>query len=1049
MSNTGRRLRACAVAAAVVSSMIVANPQAVAAPKLPATAWAAPATVDRTPSGGAPPATAASVARASCISSPEGVLPDQPFERFKVSDRFQAAVELHRGYLWFRHRGLTVRGTGLNLDLGYVYTHSAPYGDQWLFNAGRDMALDLSFLDTVIMRVDSGGCVTFRKNADGSYRTEGRGVRVKLTKNPGGSFTARYQDSGETWSYDAFGWPLNRTDRNGNSITYYYNGDGSLASLTDTQGRVTTFVNDSNGDVAQVIDPTGTVAARYDGLGTANATITDRDGKTYQITLTGNFYQASALVDPLGRQWSFEYDASTGDITKVVTPRQAGVIDTRFTNDWDTRTGTETDPNGNTTTYTFDTQGRQLSAKDALGHSKAQTWTASSQVQSVADGLTNSTTATFDTADNLISTKLPTGAESTVGYTNTALPSLPTSIKDPAGNELTHEYDAAGNLTKIRSTPLAADLDVRTYTSPKRLLATQKDANGTVTRFGYDGPGNLTSVTPPSPLGVTRYGYDSLSRVTSITDGAGKKVDYAYDKLDRVVAISSGGTVSQTNTYDALGNLLTRATPTVTTTLTYDVFTFGSQPTSVKRTQGGTSETVTYTYDKSGNLKTLTDPSGTTTYGYDAANRLLTLADAFGQTTTFTYDNADRRTGTAWPGGGTQTNTYDNAGRQTSLVAKNTGGTELLKATYSYTTSGGADSDLLQSKTIAGVTTAYTYDAQRHLTKAGAVTYTVDKADNITSNNGTAQPTNAANQHTAIGATTLSYDNAGNVTASANPTTTWEYSTTNQLVRGTTSGTQTFAAGYDTTTQAQPRTITETNGATTTAHVFTQTALGVTTATRNGTRTSVSRDPDGKLVTEKVGTARYNVVVDPQGSVLGLVDTSGTLAGSYTYTPYGGVSPSGAAATANPFRYLSGYTLDGGLTLLGYRYYNSSWARFTSPDPTSQERNAYAYAQSDPINNSDPTGASTGSSVGAFLGGLAGTVIGGALVASCPATAGLGCAGAVAVVGGLTAGAGAGLGSTIGGGSRSEVRDDGLLGVAGGLVKGLGKLRGPIGKLFS
>lgn len=256
----------------------------------------------------------------------------------------------------------------------------------------------------------------------------------------------------------------------------------------------------------------------------------------------------------------------------------------------------------------------------------------------------------------------------------------------------------------------------------------------------------------------------------------------------------------------------------------------------------------------------------------------------------------------------------------------------------------------------------------------------------------------------------MNYDGAGNLTSAANPTASYEYSSTNQMVRGTTNGVETFRATYDTTDQTQPRSITETEAGTTTTHVFTQTALGVTSVVDNGVRTSVARDPDGTLVTEKAGSTRYNLVTDHQGTVLGMVDTTGALVATYTYNAYGGTTTSGAAAGANPFRFVGGYTLRGGLVHFGYRYYNSSWGRFTAPDPTNQERNLYAYAQSDPINNVDPTGAystedfesdlgviSSWAQVGGALGG------GGGLIAcvvgpvGCATGAGVGAAGGAAL----------------------------------------------------
>lgn len=724
-SSRGLMLRAYIAGTAALISVFsfVTAPAAAALPAPPDTvavpdsAWT-PGKVNRTVVGGAPPARRAwqpgDTRRVSCASSKWGILPDYPMERFKISDRLQFGVNLYSGDLWVDHRDLTVRGTGLDMTL----RHSYGYQQGWHPNSGSDMALDLSFSTNVFMPMDGGACASFPINADGSYGPAENGVRARLTKNAGNSYTVRFIDSGETRTYNPDGWLLNRADRNGNTITYYYNTDGTLASIADSQGRVTTFTS-TDGEVTRITDPSGTVAGRYVYDDQGNLTqLTDRDGKTISFGYddTGDVGDIVSITDHLGRVWRFEY-SDWDEISKVVVPRQAGAAEATFTYDTDTQT-TYTDPNGNRSVHTFDGEGRQISAKDALGHTQAQTWTTNGDLQSVTDGLNNSTTATFDTLENLTTTKLPTGATATIGYTNTALPNLPTSIKDPEGNELTRDYDSAGNLTEVRSTQLNATIESRYYTGPQNLLSAVYDGNDKRTGFEYDAAGNLTKVVPPAPMGATQYTYDSLSRVTSITDGAGKRVDYAYDRLDRVVAISSGGTTLQSMVYDALGNLTTRTTPGVVTRFRYDAHATGSLVTSAERTQGASVETVTYTYDKAGNLKTLTEPAGTTTYTYDAAYRLTSLLDPFGQTTTFEYDNADRRTKVTWPGAGTQTNGYDNAGRRTSITVTDPGGVERLKATYNYS-SGRADRDQLQSKTINGGTVTYDYDALRHLTRAG------------------------------------------------------------------------------------------------------------------------------------------------------------------------------------------------------------------------------------------------------------------------------------------------------------------------------------------
>ncbi|GAA3028528.1 RHS repeat-associated core domain-containing protein [Actinokineospora globicatena] len=557
-----------------------------------------------------------------------------------------------------------------------------------------------------------------------------------------------------------------------------------------------------------------------------------------------------------------------------------------------------------------------------------------------------------------------------------------TTVTDANGNQVVHTLDTKGR--QISATDALGHIQSKTWTAGSDVQSVT-DGLSNSTTAAYDTAGNLLSTTLPTGAQSTAsYTNTALPNLpTSVKDPAGNET---------------------TRQYDALGNLTkVRSTP-LAADLEQRTYT---GPKGLLATVTDANGNITrYAYDGPGNLITVTPPAplGVTRYSYDSLSRITSITDG----ATFAYDNADRRTVTTWPGAGTQTNAFDNSGRLTSLSVKNTGGTETLRATYSYTTSAAADSDLLQSKTIAGVSTAYTYDTQRHLTGAGSATYSVDKADNITNFAGTAYTNNAANQVTAIGSLNLSYDNAGNVSGTTTPTTANEFSASNQFTRATRGGVQDFTAAYDTADQTQPRTITETVSGTTTGHVFTQTALGISSVLDNGTtRTSVSRDPDGKLITEKIGSTRYNLVTDHQGSVLGLVDTTGAFAATYTYLPYGGGTGTGAAAGSNPFRYLGGYTLRGGLALLGYRYYNPNWGRFFGPDPTGQERNTYAYAQSDPINRSDPRGDYSQDDFEDDLGFVASSIevgaIGGAGIgcvvtsAGCPAGAAAG-----GLVGGLS-----------------------------------------------
>ncbi|MFE3170045.1 RHS repeat-associated core domain-containing protein [Amycolatopsis sp. NPDC059235] len=1032
-----------------LGALVVAVPHAAsAAPRTvapPSTVWTPPSTVNKTPTGGQPPTAAwrpgyrpgASVSAVSACGAQEtGLLPQYPLERFKISDRMEALVNTHDGNLTVTQRQLTVKGTGENLSLSQVYNNQRPgngsFGTGWTLSHGQDVGLTFNGSD-VVLHGDSGYCATFTRKTDGSY-TPAPGVHAELSKGSDGKYSLIFDSSNERWTFSPAGWLLSEADRNGNTVTPRYNSDGTTASITDTQGRVTTF-GYSNGLVSAITDPTGTAAATYRYNTASQLTdFTDRSGTSMHLSWTPTGDLAS-IQDPNGTTYSFAYDASHR-VTEVKFSRQAGQVKTTF--GYGSGQTTETDPNAHSATYKYDSQGRQTSATDALGHEQKASWTANSDVQTTTDGLNNNTTNSYDPLNNLIGTQLPTGAKTSVGYTDAAHPHLPTTVTNPAGDKISRNYDNAGNITKIHSDGLNADLQTLTYTQPFGQVSTSVDGNGHLTSYSYDNAGNLTTVTPPTPLGATHYTYDSLSRVSSVTDGRGIRLDYGYDKLDRVVSVTRhrDGVVLQAAAYDNNGGLIRRDTATATHAFAYD--TGGQLLSDTRSDDTSPDEHLAYGYDLAGNLTSAADPGGAITYGYDAANRLTSLADPFGQTTTFGYDNADRRTSTTWPGAGTQTNAYDNSGRQTSLTVKNSAGTQLLQTTYNYTRSGGADSDQMQSKTDATGTTNYAYDALQRLKTAGATSYTYDNAGNMTKLGASSFTYNAADQLVNDGRT-RSYDTAGNLTGATNPTETNNYNDTGQFVSGDDAAGNSFAASYDTLDQTQPHELRYTTSGGTTTDRFTTTALGMTQALHNGARTSLARDPKGAIVTEKTGAgARYNVVTDYQGSITALISTAGTVSATYRYDPYGGATATGPNAGDNPFHYLGQYQY-GVDMLLGYRWYFPGWGRFLTPDPTGQETNHYAYAQNDPVNHSDPTGSSIFSTQLATIFGYAGAAIGGALVlASCPVTAGLGCAAGAAVLGGLVGGAGAALGSKLGGSNSKDISADGLGGVTSGLLPGVG-----------
>ncbi|MEV6447088.1 RHS repeat-associated core domain-containing protein [Amycolatopsis sp. NPDC051716] len=1015
--------------------------------------WTPPARVNRTPTGvpadqvpaRRAPRSGASIRSEVCASSQSGTQSWFAMDRYAISDRTELLVNRYNGNAVITDRALTIKGTGLNMSVDAVYNsiteRPGAFGKFWTVTGGPDVELDIYPAPDrrVVFYDPTGYCAVFTKNDDGSFATPS-GMHATLTKLPNGTYSLTQDSSGEALSFTGDGRLFSQADRNGHTITYRYNAsNGTLASITDTQGRVTTTAY-ANGRISAVTDPAGLTAGGYSYDANGHLTkITNRagDAMTFGLDADG---RVTTLTTTLGRVYTLTYD-TRGRVTQVAEPNYDGVASTTGYV-YDSDTTTVTDPNGHKSTYTFD-GGRQTKATDALGHDRAQAWSAHGDVNALTDATGNSVTYDYDPLNNLKGGTLPTGAAMSVGYTDTAHPHLPTQVADFSGNKVNSTYDKAGNVTKVHSDALNAD--VASYEYSTGLVTKSTDGNGHVTTYGYDSAGNLTTVTPPLPLKPTTYTYDSLSRVASVTDGNGVKLVYGYDKLDHVISVAKAdGTGLAAYTYDKTGNRTIAQTAGATLTNSYE----RRLLTRVVRTAGTTTGTATYHYDRAGNVTAVDDPTGWIYYGYDAANRLTSVKDQANTTTTYGYDNSDHRTSATLPGGSTETIGVDKSGRQTGITVKNSAGSTLLSTSYRYTKPDGTDTGQVQSRTDSTGTADNTYDGFGRLTKAGSRTYSYDNAGNITAGDGRTYTVNDADQMTKIDSITAGYDGAGNLTTT-NPGGDAHYSDTNQLTSVTSSSGTLFSGSYDTLDQTQPASITERVGSSDVTHVFTQTALGISRTVDNGAATTYAHDVDGNLtgLADAAGK-HHNAITDYQGSVLALVDDTGAVTATYTYTPYGfNTGITGPAGSANRLRWLGSYQLASSEYLTGYRHYSPVYARFTQPDPTGQENNAYVYSHGDPVNSSDPNGDYSFGDLGQNLGGQVGGYVAGVVTAAaCGATAGAGCLVAGVVGGALLGAAGAGIGAAIGGARGSDVGDALIDGAISGATKGLAG--GAIGKAF-
>jgi RHS repeat-associated protein len=939
-----------------------------------------------------------------------------------LGDRSSLAVNADGGNLVLHSADLRVAGVGLPLSIDRTYNNLSPdmnaWGYGWSINSGYSMWL-AQYVDAQTFFDPTGTPFRFSRNSDGSY-TSPPGIDATLTSDAT-SNTVTYNKSGVKYVFDDDGDKLTSIkDKNDRTIAVTENADYTVHTMTDTEGRTVTFGYDTGSwapRINSITDSTGrNISYTYYPSGGPLKTFTDGAGKTttYSYDGDGNLTQ---VVDGAGNITNIGYTTSyrVASITRVTNNTTMAGDTTTFT--YNSGNTVVTDPNGHTTTYAFDSSGRATGVTDGLGHQHSQTWNADNQPVNYTSALNQSTGKfdhnDYDSKNNQTGNTGP-GNGSTAGPASTwsynlsgAHPYFPDSMTNPQGQSLSFGYDssasASPNLQSVSQTIGGSPTNLASYTydsTVKGQINSSTDGNGNSTSYGYEtlAPytgkgGDLKTITPPLPQGATTLGHDSLSRITSVKDGLLQTTAYQYDGDDRVKRIDYPDGTYVTFTYDGAGNVtqLFDSSGTQTETYTYD-------HKNRLVSDSGATGSDTYTYDAADNLKTIADGGGTVTYAYDAADNVCwayvgTSSNACATlppgATSFSYDNDNNRTHTRYPGNVDMSQSWDNGDRLKEIKAVNTLAPTppLTDFTYTYTDAAGTDRDRRASVLdVSNNKTSYSYEPNRGwlteaLTKtAGGTGSTVSdfKYDYDDNGNLTHRSDSSGASWTSFGtdnANELCWSVAGKqtvgthnrLTCTSTPTGATTYTVdadgqeTAQSGRGSLAwnkrhqATSVFAmsmgyVGPDNSLRLADGTSS-----------FKYNALGLGTKTVGGVNAYYTRDPDGQLLSDRTTAGTYNYVFDGLGSVVALTNSSGTVAKTYSYDPYGTVT-AGSGTVDNPWQYAAGYYDSATSTVkFGQRYYDPSIARWNQTDPIDaigiRQGNRYLYAGDDPINFVDLSGA--------------------------------------------------------------------------------------------
>ncbi len=827
---------------------------------------------------------------------------------------------------------------------GEITSETTPTGD--VFTATYDAAGNRTSTkdgngNTTTYTYAGTGFVTSIFQADGSGSL--------ISADPDGNVTSDHQfivgasgTTESTWSYayDNAGNMTNQTNAQGNSLRLKYDAVGNLSGNTDALGKPWTFNYTDGGQVAGQVAPDGsTTTVAYDADGRASAA-TMPDGsvvhfeydavgnRTKTLFADGSFttrtYDAAGRVESetglKGTTSNYTYDAA-GELLTATGP---GNTVTSYTYDADGHRTSVTDPLGGVTRYEYDAAGRvtkttypdgtfTTSGYDHNGHAN-QFRDLSGAVWHYAYGVTNL----------LNSVTAPDGLITSYVYNSDGKVE---QITDTAGHAVNFAYDSAGR----RTSRVLAGGGVETYKyNADGTLAEKTDAAGIITTytfndqskitgrtvsngeteaFNYDLLGNLTHVTDSrggtvlaydgfghvtrwqGPTGtIVRYAYDSHGRLTGVTTTAGTTAT-TYDEKSGIATLTGIDGGISTATHDALGRITTVLLPGgATETKTYDA---DNRTTQIADTGTGGQEVFSLAYTR------------------DSAGRISKTVDGNGRIVVYTYDVNSRVTGEkiTTPGVGVRTisYSYDGAGNLTSRIDSAAGTSNIAHNSDDQFTSDGAAAFTwnadgnLATRTEAGVTETFTYDARNRLIKV---------------------------VRTGV--------NAGPAVIQ------YEYEYDGLMAARIVDGVRTMFT-WDRTSAAWPLLLEEHNAAGNLTHRYEYLA-GV-----------LHRSIDGAGVFQHYAT-------DSEGTVRAITSSDGTVLHSYAYDAYGRPLDTTTADLAGP-GYIGGWTDPiTGFVYLQNRWYSPKVAAFIQRDPADPEPNdtrtlnRYVYGAGDPVNKLDPTG---------------------------------------------------------------------------------------------
>ena len=809
----------------------------------------------------------------------------------------------------------------------------------------------------------------------------------------------------------------NVVDANGNitSQTQTSSQPGSTSKVI-TYEYISDLKDPNYGLLASVDGPrTGTadkISYNYDTLGNLISQSQTVNGiaRTTQYLGYNTFAQPKRIVYPTGLVDQFTYNSDgtlssqvtgSGDATSTITGQT-----TSYTYNALKQKTSETNPDGEVTQFAYDLAGRITQTTMPNGNRVQNTYypigVLASQKSLTANGSIAAESYQFLDSNGRVS-KTQQGGDATRQYATFSYDNNGNLIQTTSAAGIIEKwgYDVLNRVTS--HTDGIGNVDTKSYDIHDNITIAIDALNAGTNPFSYRNGSTLTQEVN-SDYGTKSYSYNEADQLIQRLHGT-RKCDYNnLDELGRykvfVCAASSGTTASEYQindnyTYDQsrygrLDKVSTGLTGfDVDTSYSYDAYDRITQKSTINQLYNryagtsGRTLNMNYGYSTGGKITALTLPSTRAiTYSYNAQG-MLTSINLYGNPLirNITYDGANRVTGWLWSSAGnaSYSQSYNNDGSTNTITNKNSAGTTNYSLTYGYD----KDGRITQLTRDNGTQDTYGYDNVDRLTSESrttggtatySISYTYDKNGNRTSLTATGQHMQpaASATYTYSGNKLASFSKAG-VAQSVSHTANGEliYGQTPRYDNGarrkvdTVSTTEYYYMNYNHKNERSFRDRVV-NGAVTTMsqYIYDEQSHLIGEYSNNGEPVEYIWLGDKPVVAiySSGNTARiYYIVTDAQNTPRRLIN-SGTqaVAWSWDSTAFGLGAPTGTE-TFNlrfPGQYFDAAT---GQFYNHNRYYNPELGRYMEADPIGLEGglNPYAYAGSNPVMFSDPSGLKT------------------------------------------------------------------------------------------